>query len=447
MATRTMLSAFRNRSLTSRIISHHRSLRTLVLAEHEGGSIKTSSLSAIEAAKSLGDENSISVLLAGSGPSIKEVASQAASCHPSVSKTFDPSGLFCQVLLADSEKFSNPLAEPWAKLVHLVHQKGGYSHIISASSSFGKNILPRAAALLDVSPITDVTEISGPNLFVSSQPRQAKVALKPNLRLGRVSFGDSGAKVAVLAKPVRTVGMQPVHLTISELLACLAVTCLLVHYGCLLLYGRPTYAGNALSTVRYTGSIPCMLTIRAPSFPPVTVAADSKSDAASIDQVDISILNEDGAVGKSRYIKVCSQNTERPDLGNARVVVTGGRALKSAENFKMIEKLAEKLGAAVGATRAAVDAGYVPNDLQVGQTGKIVAPQLYMAFGVSGAIQHIAGMRDSKIIVAVNKDADAPIFQYSNSELKCETQVADYGLVGDLFEVIPELLEKLPEKK
>nr|GMD54917.1 electron transfer flavoprotein subunit alpha, mitochondrial [Ipomoea batatas] len=355
MATRTMLSAFRNRSLTSRIISHHRSLRTLVLAEHEGGSIKTSSLSAIEAAKSLGDENSISVLLAGSGPSIKEVASQAASCHPSVS----------EVLLADSEKFSNPLAEPWAKLVHLVHQKGGYSHIISASSSFGKNILPRAAALLDVSPITDVTEISGPNLFV-----------------------------------------------------------------------RPTYAGNALSTVRYTGSIPCMLTIRAPSFPPVTVVADSKSDAASIDQVDISILNEDGAVGKSRYIKVCSQNAERPDLGNARVVVTGGRALKSAENFKMIEKLAEKLGAAVGATRAAVDAGYVPNDLQVGQTGKIVAPQLYMAFGVSGAIQHIAGMRDSKIIVAVNKDADAPIFQ-----------VADYGLVGDLFEVIPELLEKLPEKK
>nr|GMD53212.1 electron transfer flavoprotein subunit alpha, mitochondrial [Ipomoea batatas] len=387
MATRTMLSAFRNRSLTSRIISHHRSLRTLVLAEHEGGSIKTSSLSAIEAAKSLGDENSISVLLAGSGPSIKEVASQAASCHPSVSEVIAIESIL--------------ILEPWAKLVHLVHQKGGYSHIISASSSFGKNILPRAAALLDVSPITDVTEISGPNLFVSSQPRQAKVALKPNLRLGSVSFGDSRAKVAVLAKLVRTV-----------------------------VWLIPTYAGNALSTVRYTGSIPCMLTIRAPSFPPVTVAADSKSDAASIDQVDISILNE-----------------ERPDLGNARVVVTGGRALKSTENFKMIEKLAEKLGAAVGATRAAVDAGYVPNDLQVGQTGKIVAPELYMAFGVSGAIQHIAGMRDSKIIVAVNKDADAPIFQYSNSELKCETQVADYGLVGDLFEVIPELLEKLPEKK
>ncbi|CAH9138869.1 unnamed protein product [Cuscuta epithymum] len=354
MAPRMLLPAFRNRSITSRIIGNYRSLKTLVVAEHEGGYIKSSSLSAIEAAKYLSSDSPISLLLAGSGPSMKESASTAASCLASVS----------EVLIADSEIFEKPLAEPWAKLVQLVHQKGSYSHIISASSSFGKSILPRAAALLNVSPITDVTEICGPHLFV-----------------------------------------------------------------------RPTYAGNALSTVQYTGPMPCMLTIRAPSFP-TGLADNSKPNAASIDQVDISTLNEDSAVGKSRYIQLCSQNTERPDLGNACIVVTGGRALKSAENFKMIEKLAEKLGAAVGATRAAVDAGYVPNDLQVGQTGKIVAPELYMAFGVSGAIQHIAGMRDSKFIVAVNKDADAPIFQ-----------VADYGLVGDLFEVIPELLEKLPEKK
>ncbi|KAL7216971.1 hypothetical protein ACSBR1_028826 [Camellia fascicularis] len=349
-----MLRAFRDRSITSRVASNYRLLSTLVLAEHEGGSINAPSVSAVEAAKSLSDDNSVSILLAGSGPSLREAAEHAASCHPYIS----------QVLMADSDKLTYPLAEPWARLVHLVQQKGSYSHIVTASGSFGKNILPRAAALLDVSPITDVIEISGSHKFV-----------------------------------------------------------------------RPIYAGNALCTVRYTGSDPCMLTIRSTSFPVAPISDNARSDAVPISQVDLSTFGED-AIGKSRYLKLSSQNSERPDLGNARVVITGGRALKSAENFKMIEKLAEKLGAAVGATRAAVDAGFVPNDLQVGQTGKIVAPELYMAFGVSGAIQHLAGMRDSKVIVAVNKDADAPIFQ-----------VADYGLVGDLFEVIPELLEKLPEKK
>ncbi|KAL3851237.1 hypothetical protein ACJIZ3_013119 [Penstemon smallii] len=351
MAMRAMVGAFRKRSFANRSLS----TRTLILAEHEGGSVKASSLSAVEAAKFLGEDNSVSLLLAGSGPSLEEAASHAASCHPSIS----------QVLLADSDKFTYPLAEPWAKLVHVVQQKGRYSHIIAGSGSFGKNILPRAAALLDVSPITDVTEISGSHLFV-----------------------------------------------------------------------RPIYAGNALCTVRYTGSDPCLLTIRSTSFPWVSITSRSDSNAALIEKVDLSTFSEDDAIGKSKYISLSSQDTERPDLGNARVVITGGRALKSAENFTMIEKLAEKLGAAVGATRAAVDAGYVPNELQVGQTGKIVAPELYMAFGVSGAIQHLAGMRDSKVIVAVNKDADAPIFQ-----------VADYGIVGDLFKVIPELLEKLPDKK
>ncbi|XP_051125235.1 electron transfer flavoprotein subunit alpha, mitochondrial isoform X1 [Andrographis paniculata] len=389
MAIRSLLGALRNRLILASC-SRSRSLSTLVLAEHEAGCVKASSLSAVEAAKYLGEDNSVSLLLAGSGPSVQEAANHAASCHPSISR----------VLLADSDKFTHPLAEAWAKLVHMVQQNGSYSHIISGSGSFGKNILPRAAALLDVSPITDVIEITGSNLFI-----------------------------------------------------------------------RPIYAGNALSTVRYTGSYPCMLTIRSTSFPLGQATTQLKPTAASIDMVDVSNFGEgelviiwyqrdeflcsnssqhrilapvvfsdstydNNALGKSKYITQSSQDTERPDLGSARVVVTGGRALKSAENFKMIEKLAEKLGAAVGATRAAVDAGYVPNDLQVGQTGKIVAPELYMAFGVSGAIQHLAGIRDSKVIVAVNKDADAPIFQ-----------VADYGLVGDLFEIIPELLQKLPDKK
>ncbi|CAN1242834.1 Electron transfer flavoprotein subunit alpha, mitochondrial [Linum perenne] len=324
----------------SSIASISRSISTLVIGEHEGGVVKPPTLSAVEAAKCLADGNSVSVLLAGTGTSLQDAAAHAASCHP---------------LISQASRFANHLAEPWARLVQLVQLKDDYSHIIAVSNSFGKNVLPRAAALLDVSPITDVVSISGPNQFI-----------------------------------------------------------------------RPIYAGNALSTVRYTGKSPCLLSVRSTSFPEPTLAADFRAEKAPISQ---------DCIGKSRYVKLASVDTERPDLGNAKVVVTGGRALKSAENFQLIEKLAEKLGAAVGATRAAVDAGFVPNDLQVGQTGKIVAPELYMAFGVSGAIQHIAGMRDSKVIVAVNKDADAPIFK-----------VADYGLVGDLFEVIPELLEKLPEK-
>ncbi|MED6207414.1 hypothetical protein PIB30_035618 [Stylosanthes scabra] len=352
--TRMILGAIKKRSFWHSL-SSSRHGSTLVVAEHESGAVKPHSLSAVTAAASLGggnDKSSVSVLLAGSGPSLHQAASHAASSHPSVS----------QVLVADSERFKSPLAEPWAKLVHLVQQQGSYIHIIAASNSFGKNIMPRAAALLDVSPITDVTGISDSHTFV-----------------------------------------------------------------------RPIYAGNALCTVRYMGSNPCILTIRSTSFAVPQKSNNSKAEA-SISQVDLSNFDED--LNKSRYISQTSQDDERPDLGNARVVITGGRALKNSENFKLIENLAKKLGGAVGATRAAVDAGFVPNDLQVGQTGKIVAPELYMAFGVSGAIQHLAGMRDSKVIVAVNNDADAPIFQ-----------VADYGLVGDLFEVIPELLEKLPEKK
>ncbi|KAF3330778.1 electron transfer flavoprotein subunit alpha [Carex littledalei] len=334
--------------------SIRRFISTLIVAEHDGGFVKPSTLSAIAAAEVVSKENSISVLLAGSGPSVEKAAQHAATCHPLVS----------EVLVAKAEELEHPMAESWAEIVKMVQQKGSYSHIMAASTSFGKNILPRAAAVLDVSPITDVVQISEPRLFV-----------------------------------------------------------------------RPIYAGNALCTVQYTGLDPCMMTIRSTSFQGEVNPDAAKANPATITQIDISFLNQE-IVGKSKWLSLSSQESERPDLGNARVVITGGRALKSAENFKLLEKLAEKLGAAVGATRAAVDAGYVPNDLQVGQTGKIVAPELYIAFGVSGAIQHLAGMRDSKVIVAVNKDADAPIFQ-----------VADYGLVADLFEVIPELLEKVPEKK
>ncbi|KAL6529432.1 hypothetical protein OROGR_015055 [Orobanche gracilis] len=315
MAIHELLGAFRSRFIPTGA----RSLSTLVLAEHGGGFVRASSLSAVEAAKYLGEDNSISLLVAGSGPSLQEAADHAASCHPSISQ---------KVLVADTDNFAYPLAELWGKLVHVVQQKGCYSHIIAVSGSFGKNILPRAAALLDVSPITDVIGISGSNLFV-----------------------------------------------------------------------RPIYAGNALSTVCYTGSDPCMLTIRSASFPSEPVSACFISNAASIEMVDLSTFNEDDAVGKSKYISLSSQGTEHPDLGNARIVVTGGG------------KKLDNLINAVGATRAAVDAGFVPNELQVGQTGKIVAPEIYIAFGVSGAIQHLAGMRDSKVIVAVNKDADAPIFQ------------------------------------
>ncbi|XP_066334170.1 electron transfer flavoprotein subunit alpha, mitochondrial [Miscanthus floridulus] len=330
--------------------SLRRFVSTLVVAEHEGGFVNPSSLSALAAAEAIAKDNKVSVLLGGSGPALHKAADHAASSHPLVS----------EVLVADSEALAHPLAEPWAELLRSVQQKGGYSHVIASSTSFGKNLLPRAAALLDVSPVTDVTAVKEPHVFV-----------------------------------------------------------------------RPIYAGNALCTVKYTGEEPCMMSIRSTSFSPTTEAL-SETKVAPITQVDLSFLNE----GKSSWVNLTSQDTERPDLANAHVVVTGGRGLKSAENFKLLEQLAEKLGAAVGATRAAVDAGYVPNDLQVGQTGKIVAPELYMAFGVSGAIQHLAGMRDSKVIVAVNKDADAPIFQ-----------VADYGLVADLFEVLDELLKKIPEKK
>ncbi|BBN02952.1 electron transfer flavoprotein alpha subunit [Marchantia polymorpha subsp. ruderalis] len=347
------LAAARNRRLfplrsSDSSLCSLRLASTLVVGEHEEGVLKASTLSAVAAASALGD---VSVLVGGFGPSVHKAATQAASAHSAIS----------QVLVVDWEKVKHELAEPWAELLLMAQEKGKYSHVLAASSSFGKNIVPRAAALLDQTVVSDVIKVVDEHTFV-----------------------------------------------------------------------RPVYAGNALSTVKYTGSGPCFMTIRPTAFPAGQASAGTPAPIATLDTGTI----KSEAIGRSEWVGQHVQRSERPELGSARVVVSGGRALKSAENFKLLETLADKLGGAVGASRAAVDAGFVPNDMQVGQTGKIVAPDLYIAVGISGAIQHLAGMKDSKVIVAINKDADCPIFQ-----------VADYGLAADLFQAVPELIEKLPDKR
>jgi electron transfer flavoprotein alpha subunit len=250
------------------------------------------------------------------------------------------------------------LAEVIAPVVVAQVRHSKYTHVLSPSSSHGKDLLPRIAGILDVSPISDIVQV--------------------------VDGTDDT-------------------------------------------FIRPIYAGNALATVQSSDSIK-IVTVRGTAFDPIADREDNT--AVAIETLDIS--KEEEANRSTRFSSSETTDSARPDLGSSRVVVAGGRGLQSADHFHMLEKLADRLGGAVGATRAAVDAGMVPNDLQIGQTGKIVAPELYIAVGISGAIQHLAGMKDSKIIVAINKDADAPIFQ-----------VADYGLVMDLFEAIPELQKRL----
>ncbi|KAK3688414.1 hypothetical protein B0T22DRAFT_152957 [Podospora appendiculata] len=314
-----------------------RLLSALAVLEQRDGQLNTGSLSAITAAKKLG--GSVHAFLAGSN--IQAVAAEAAKVD-GVDK----------VIAVDNGAYDKGLPENYAPLLVENIKKGGYTHVIAGHTAFGKNLLPRVAALLDAQQISDVTAIQDDKTFV-----------------------------------------------------------------------RPIYAGNAIATVESSDAIK-ILTIRGTAFPAAEIASGSATVEAGVDPK---------AESATEWISEDLAKSDRPDLATASRVVSGGRGLKSKAEFdRIMLPLADALGAAVGASRAAVDSGYADNSLQVGQTGKVVAPQLYMAVGISGAIQHLAGMKDSKVIVAINKDADAPIFQ-----------VADVGLVGDLFDKVPEITEKL----
>jgi len=308
----------------------------LVLAEHDHKTLRNASLHAITAAGKLGGD--VHVLVAGTDA---RGAADAAAKVAGVAK----------VLLAESPKLQQPTAEAIAAVLLALVPSGGYTHVVAPATGFGKNVMPRVAAKLDVAQVSEVIAIESPDTFV-----------------------------------------------------------------------RPIYAGNAFATVQSSDAVK-VLTIRTTAFD----AAATTGGTASVETI-----TPQADAGVSKVVGQELTKSARPELGNARIIVSGGRGLGSSENFRMLEALADKLNAALGASRAAVDAGYVPNDYQVGQTGKIVAPDLYVAVGISGAIQHLAGMKDSKVIVAINKDPDAPIFQ-----------IADYGLVGDLFEVIPALTAEL----
>jgi len=309
-------------------------MTTLLIAEHDNAQLKDATHKALSAAKALGAP--VHVLVAGSGA---QAAAEAAAKLEGVEK----------VLLADAPAYEHMLAEPTAALI--VALASTYDALVAPSTSNGKNIMPRVAALLDVMQVSDITKVVSPDTFE-----------------------------------------------------------------------RPIYAGNAIQTVQATDPKK-VITVRTAAFP-----AAGEGGAAAIEAVNAAA---DPQVSRFKGEEIAK--SDRPELTSARIIISGGRSLGSAENFKQyIEPIADTLGAAMGASRAAVDAGYAPNDWQVGQTGKVVAPDLYIAVGISGAIQHLAGMKDSKVIVAINKDEEAPIFQ-----------VADYGLVGDLFTILPELRNAL----
>ncbi|MGE0251326.1 MAG: electron transfer flavoprotein subunit alpha/FixB family protein [Dongiaceae bacterium] len=306
----------------------------LVIAEHDGNQIKPATLSSVTAAKKLGGDIHLAVLgkLPAKAATIEGVA---------------------KVLHSEHEAFTHGLAEHQAKTLAAIGKN--YTHIVAPATSYGKNLLPRLAALLDSQAVSDISGIETPDTFI-----------------------------------------------------------------------RPIYAGNAIATVQSFDAVKC-LTIRPTAF---AGAAMDKTNAP-VEKFPAILAGR-----AAKFVKLEASISARPDLTAANIVVSGGRGLGSAENFKMLEKLADQLGAAIGASRAAVDAGFVPNDYQVGQTGKVVAPKLYIAVGISGAIQHLAGMKDSKVIVAINKDGEAPIFQ-----------IADFGLVQDLFTALPELTAALAKRK
>ena len=306
----------------------------LVIAEHDNQELKSSTLNVVTAAQALGSE--IDILVAGSDCSS---VAESATKIPSINK----------VLMADSEAYKNCLAENVGSLIGNIGTN--YTHILAAATSNGKNCLPRAAALLDVAQISDISAVVSEDTFE-----------------------------------------------------------------------RPIYAGNCIATVQSSDSIK-VITVRTTSFD----SSESEGGTASVETI-----SEKTDLGVSSFVKEEVAESDRPELTSADIVISGGRGMQNGDNFSLLEGIADKLGAAIGASRAAVDSGFVPNDIQVGQTGKIVAPNLYIAVGISGAIQHLAGMKDSKVIVAINKDEEAPIFQ-----------IADYGLVADLFEALPELESKL----
>ena len=308
----------------------------LVIAEHDNDAVQAATLNTVTAARELGAE--IDVLVAGHNCS--QVGDGAAKIEG-----------VTRVLLADHSVLEHQLAECLAPVIAGIAT--GYTHLLAPASTFGKNMMPRVAALLDVQQVSDISAIVAEDTFV-----------------------------------------------------------------------RPIYAGNALATVCSADAIK-VVTVR-------TTAFDAAADEGGTASVEMLPVAESPPL--SEFLGQELTRSERPELTTADIIVSGGRGMQSSENFVMLERLADQLGAAVGASRAAVDAGYVPNDYQVGQTGKVVAPDLYIAIGISGAIQHLAGMKDSKVIVAINKDEEAPIFQ-----------IADYGWVTDLFTAVPELEAALTE--